>query len=321
MLNLISVIQDMNINDVDLNLLRTFETVYSTKSISRAAEQLDMSQPALSNALARLRQQMGDHLFTRSGSGVAPTARAEAMIGPVRDSLRLLQKGIAPETSFDVSTSERDFKLIIAEPVEPIIVPSLLRALGKDGRASVELIPPQSTSIEEALLNGRAELAVFLPPARFPELESEPLCPSDLVVIASKSHPRINGSITPAQLAQEGQVVLQLHPGKLANSEKVSLRTDVKVRRLCKVGGVGTITRIVGSTDLIGVVPRIYATAVADRYDLQVIELPVKLGRQEFFMFWHRRHQNDPAHLWLRDQIRHSIPSEIRTEDDQTLSS
>jgi len=154
------VINSMNIRDIDLNLLVVFEAIFSAGNISKAAELSDISQPALSNALARLRKQLNDPLFVRKGNGVIPTARAEEMILPIREALAAIQRSIEPVAEFDPTTTERHFKLMIADPLEPIVVPALLQQqTGKRSNITYELQPPQAVNIEEALLSGTFELS------------------------------------------------------------------------------------------------------------------------------------------------------------------
>lgn len=293
----------MNIRDLDLNLLFVFEAIYSTNNISHAAERLDISQPAMSNALARLRKRIDDPLFVRNGNGVIPTSRAEAMIDPVRTALSAIRQSIDPVDSFDPQTSSRKFKLIVADPVEHIVMPGLLRDTAQNPDVRYELLPPQSTNIEEALLLDKIDLAVFLMPAHNAEIVCQPLCPLDLVVIARIGHPRIDGVISAQNFLQERGVSLSIAPGRLANSEKLTFWQKVQQNTVCHVPRVSSMPPIVANSDLIGVIPRRYAEEVAPRFNLQVINTPVQLSNQQFQLIWHKRNQVDPGLVWLREKI------------------
>ncbi|VAV92362.1 Transcriptional regulator, LysR family [hydrothermal vent metagenome] len=289
--------------ELDLNLLLVFEAVYSTGNISRAADMLDRSQPAVSNALSRLRDHLDDPLFVRSGKGVAPTPRARALIGSVREALGTIRKGISPETSFDPKTTRRHFSLILADPMEPLIMPPLIR-LVQDGQISFELQPPQVMNIEEALIDGKSDMAVFLFPANLSALHCEPLCPVDLVMLARKDHPRVQGSITEQNMVEEGHIILSLSPGKLANSEKISIWKRGNRRNVCYINKLSSVASLVAGTDLIGLVPRLYANYLAQVLDVQILDLPTPITDQQFFMIWNKSNDNDSAHIWLRQQIR-----------------
>ena len=294
----------MNIRELDLNLLFVFEAVYSNGNISQAAKQLDLSQPAVSNALTRLRKQLDDQLFVREGNGVVPTARAEAMIDPVRASLNAIQHSLSPPEKFDPQTSTRHFRLIVADPLEPLLMSELFADIKPDTKITYELLPPQRVNIEEALLQDKIDLAVFLMPDRIPEIISEPLLPVDTVLLVREGHPRIDGEIQPEQLMQENHVSLMLAPGKLENSSKLTVWHKLQQRVICHVNKVSSIAQTIATTDLIGFVPRIYAEHMANHYRLQIIELKTPFSNQNFHLSWHKRYDSDEAHRWLREKIK-----------------
>lgn len=301
----------MNMREIDLNLLLVFEAVYTTGSISRAAERLDLSQPALSNALARLRQQLDDRLFVRSGNGVVPTPRSEEIIGPVRQALETIRKGLSPETDFDPDTSERHFRLIVADPLECPVIAGIVSGLKQECRLGFELLPPQSIQIEEALLDLSADIAAFLLPARHKELNSQPLCPVDMVVVAREGHPRISGKITLEQMQREQFVGLALAPGKLKNSEKLTVWQRLAQHSLVQVHRAGSIAQIVARTDMIGLVSSIHARQCASDYGLQIIQPPMPVSNQQFHIIWHKRFDEDPGHIWLRQRIAAAVTGEV----------
>ena len=293
----------MNMRELDLNLLVVFEAIYTSGNISRAAENLNLSQPALSNALARLRKQMDDQLFVRSGNGVVPTTRADEIIVSVRNALSMIRQSINPEGAFDPKASKRHFRLIIADPLEQIIMPRLLQDIGSESHVTFELQPPQSTPVEESLLSGKTDLAAFLMHGKSSELRSKPLCPVDLLVVARSNHPRIRHPVTMPQLKKEGFVTISLSPGKLANSEKVTFWQRLHLKEACQVYKMSSVCQLVAQTDLIGLIPRIYAEQVASTYGLQVIDLPVALSNQQFHLTWRNSTDFDDGLIWLRNKI------------------
>ncbi len=293
----------MNIRDLDLNLLVVFEAIYTSGSISRAAQNLDLSQPALSNAVARLRKQMNDQLFVRSGNGVVPTTRADEIIVSVRNALSMIRQSINPEGAFDPKSSKRHFRLIVADPLEQIIMPRILQDIGSDSQVTFELQPPQSTPVEESLLSGKTDLAAFLMHEKSSELRSTALCPVDLLIVARKDHPRIRKPVTMPQLRQEGFITISLSPGKLANSEKVTFWQRLHLKEICQVYKISSVCQLAAQTDLIGLVPRIYAEQAASAYGLQVIDLPVVLSNQQFHLTWRHSTGFDDGLIWLRERI------------------
>lgn len=300
----------MNMRGIDLNLLVVFEAIYSAGNISRAADKLDLTQPALSNALARLRKQLNNKLFVRSGNGVVPTALADEIIGPIRDALFAIDQSIRPKEWFDPSVTKRHFRLIVADPLEQIVMGSLLRTIGSDSEISFELQPPQTNNLEQALLEGKADLALFLMPIRVAELNNTPLCAMDLVLIARRDHPRVSAQSPREEVMREGFVALALGPGKLENSEKVNILKRLRPRQVCQVSKVSSIAQLVSESDLVGLLPAIYARKVAAQFGLEIIALPVPEIEQRFQLIWHRRFDSDAGHKWLRDNIARAVSEE-----------
>lgn len=297
----------MNMRGIDLNLLVVFEAIYSAGNISHAADQLDLTQPALSNALARLRKQLDNKLFVRSGNGVVPTALADEIIGPIRDALFSIEQSIRPKEWFDPAVTKRHFRLIVADPLEQIVMGSLLRTIGSDSEISFELQPPQTNNLEQALLEGKADLALFLMPIRVAELNNTPLCAMDLVLIARRDHPRVSAQSPREEVMREGFVALALGPGKLENSEKVNILKRLRPRQVCQVSKVSSIAQLVSESDLVGLLPAIYARKVAAQFGLEIIALPVPEIEQIFQLIWHRRFDSDAGHTWLRDNIARAV--------------
>lgn len=307
----------MNMRDLDLNLLVVFEAIYSAGSISRAADTLNLTQPALSNALARLRKQLDNQLFVRSGNGVVPTALADEIIEPIREALYAIDQSIRPKELFDPTVTKRHFRLIVADPLEQIVVGSLLRTIGPNSQISFELQPPQTTNLEQALLEGKIDVALFLMPIRVAELNNTPLCAMDLVLVARRDHPRISPRSPREDVMKEGFVALALSPGKLENSDKVNVLKRLRPRQVCQVSKVSSIAQLVSESDMVGLLPAIYARKVAARYGLEIISLPVTEIEQRFQLIWHRRFESDPGHIWLRDNIAKAVS---QAQDDQGVA-
>ncbi|MGD8327355.1 MAG: LysR family transcriptional regulator [Sphingomonadales bacterium] len=295
-----------DLRDIDLNLLVVFDAIYSAGNVSEAARNMGVSQPTISNALGRLRSMVDDRLFMRSGRGVSPTPKAMRLIGPTRQALQLIYAGLCDDDYFNPARSKREFRIIVAEPLEPFILPALINDLPSDSQVSFDYALPMSQNIEQGLLTDRFELAVFLKPPKMTELCVEPLCPVDLVAIARLSHPRLGKrrKLTNDDLKNEKHIGLNLRPGRLANMEKINILEAPIRRHAARVSSVGAIARIVGQTDLIGMVPRVYANAVQHQYGLKLLELSKTMNDQQFFMIWGNRHNNDAGHQWLRDRIR-----------------
>ncbi|NOX39994.1 MAG: LysR family transcriptional regulator [Alphaproteobacteria bacterium] len=306
-----------NLRNLDLNLLVVFEAVFTAGNISQAAKQLGVSQPTISNALTRLRETLDDKLFIRSGRGVAPTPKAARLIVPVRDALQIIQIGMAEDNRFDPAHSKRNFKISVAEPMELVVLPELINQLPQNSRVAFDYFSPLSRNVEEGLMTGAFELAIFLLPSKTPDLNVELLCPVDLVGIARKNHPRLarGEKLTEEAFVKEGHATLNLQPGKVTNAEKVSVLQSPLRRSVIRVSSIGAIARIVGTTDLFGMVPRLFAEHAKDSYGLEIFEPPIEMNKQKMFMIWHKRHDEDSGHIWLRKRVRMIVTAALKASD------
>lgn len=309
-------IQLMNsLRNLDLNLLVIFEAIYTAENISKAAKHLGVSQPTISNALTRLRNSLDDKLFIRAGRGVTPTPKAAQIIIPVRQALKMIQVGINEDSVFDPVLIQRDFRLIVAEPLEPLLLPTLINDLPQGHKISFDYFSPMAQDIEKSLMTGTSELAIFLLPTKNAEFRSEQLCQIDLVGVARKGHPRMDATtkLTKQTLTVERHVTLNLQPGKLRNTEKFSILQSPIRQTTCRVSSVGAIARIAGRTDLLGMIPRLFAPYAAKAYGLNIFELPIVMNKQHMFMIWHKRNDADSGHIWLRERIKTIVAAALST--------
>ena len=265
----------MNMRDIDLNLLVIFEAVYSAGNISRAAVQLDMSQPAISNALRRLRTQIGDPLFVRKGNGVEPTARATELAGPIGETIQTLKQTFAPREIFDPQLSTRVFRVLMADPIEPILLPPIIRNIQGAGGISLELVPPQVGQVEDLLNEDAIDLVVFLPTPQSKSLMVEPLGLLDTVLIARKDHPKLGHVPFPDLVQSCGFAAINLSPARLKNSEKLTIHQRFKKRDVIIVPRISAIPQLVAETDLLAFIPALYAHQIAPRYGLQILKPPM----------------------------------------------
>lgn len=300
----------MNIRDIDLNLLVVFDAIFTSHSITRAAAQLDMSQPAISNALRRMREQLDDPLFVRKGNGVEPTLRAVELAGPIEEMIVTLKSALVPDETFDPQTSNRTFRVLLADPLEPVVLPSVLGAIENQGGVSIDLVPPQVGQVEDLVDDGAVDLAIFLRPPQRKSLTIEPLVSFETVLAARSDHPGFGKLPFPELIKTYGFAALNLERGGLKNSEKVKIQARPAKRDVIRVHRVSSIPQILEQTDLLGFLPKIYAQHIASRFDLQFIDAPLPMGEQTIFLIWHSRNSNDQGLLWLRNAIKSSLPIE-----------
>ncbi|KPG00038.1 LysR family transcriptional regulator [Rhodopseudomonas sp. AAP120] len=304
----------INLRKVDLNLLIVFDAVYSTGNISHAARQLALSQPAVSNALTRLREHLDDPLFVRSGRGVEPTLRSQQMIEPLREALRLIRQQFDGERRLELGSYKRTFRIVIADMLEGLLMPPLLREIAAHApQITIESRPSWNSSVTDDILAGTLDLACYVFPVSAPGLVFETICPCDYIVVARRGHPQIGAELdTETFLALE-----QVAPIPELRSHS-TIDRDITigggVRRIAyMVHKAWSIPAVVGSTDLIGILPRRFAELMAPKFGLQIFESPVPISPQDYHLIWHQRNTDDPGHRWLREAMLKTLRADARS--------
>ena len=296
----------LNLRSVDLNLLTVFDAVYAEGNLSRAASRLAMTQPAVSNALVRLRALTRDRLFVRTARGVTPTPLAHRLAEPVRRSLELVREGLEGVRAFDPLTSQRSFTLASAFGIEALVGAAILNwarraAPGVNLRGVAVL---ERERLWPDLRDGVVDLAADFIPPRDSRFASERVMQAEAVVIARKDHPRVGARLSLSRyLAEEHVVLTRTRPLdlRLEGAEPL-LALDRKV--LLEVPSALAIALVVSQSDLVGVLGRRLAEVLAPQRGLKVLPMPIKLPLFPAYLVWHRSRDADPGHQWLRRGIR-----------------
>jgi DNA-binding transcriptional LysR family regulator len=310
----------MNFRTLDLNLLRVFDTVMAERNITRAATQLSMTQPAVSNALRRLREALNDELLSRSGFGVAPTARALALWPAVRAALANLEASIAPG-QFDPAVAQHNFLLTMADATAAILIPPLIRYVEAVAPQVNLRVLPLTTRDPRALLDsGEADVAIGYFPAVVAGLGLQAMQSSELpsflhhqiysgeyVCVLRREHPMA------AQFAKHGMSLdefcaghhlLVSFSGRPFGLIDEALSTHNRTRRIVlTVNQFFTAGQVVANSDLFTVLPRHFVASTGISDLLQVIELPFEVPPVRVDLLWHRHKQTSAAQQWMRAAI------------------
>jgi DNA-binding transcriptional LysR family regulator len=292
-----------NLRDLDLKLLVVFEAIYAAGNISRAADKLAMSQPAVSNQLARLRELIGDPLFARGRRGVEPTVKAQTMIGPVREALGLIGRQFGDADEIDLATYRRTFRISMFELLEPILMPPIVSVIADRAPGiSIEGNLPRPEFAQD-ILNGTLDLVCYAYPITSAEITVMPLVPIEVVVIARRNHPHIGKTLDLEALGALGYVGLAADLRQTTMVDRDLLPHGIKRRVVYGVPRLWSIPAQVASSDLIAIMPRQFEAYVAPRFDLDVYEMPVKMPVQHIYMAWHVKMDGDPGHKWFREAL------------------
>lgn len=294
----------MDIKSVDLNLLVVFAAMMEHRSVTRAAESLGLSQPAMSAALARLRALLGDPLFVRSGWQMQPTPRALVLDAPVRQVVETIRTEILQRLSFEPATARRAFTLVMPDIGEVMFLPrilSLLAASAPDIDLRTLAMPLNAAA--GALESGAAELAIgYFPDLEKPGFFRKKLIENSHVCVLRQDHPLIGQRMTQAQFLAASHAVVK-PDGREHVFEQFLQQKGLKRRVVLELSHFTSLLAIVESTDLVATVPRDLAEFFASHSQIRLVELPVKPPGIEVHLIWHQRFHKDPAHIWLRSSI------------------
>lgn len=293
----------MELRELDLNLLLVFQQLLQLRRVSSVAQALGRSQPAVSNALARLRGLLGDELFLRTSRGMEPTPYAVALAGPVAAALSTLHGALNQRASFDARTSTRNFKIAMTDIGEIYFLPLLIAEVGKRAPpVSITTCRPGALPLREAMETGEVDLAV----GHLPELAAgffqQRLFEQRYVVLMRCGHALDSGRISRAQFCAAEHVLVQsagTGTGHVRVDELLA-RAGVQRKVRLAVPHFVALGHILQNSDLIATVTEKFAQRCAGPFELTHVKHPIKLPRITIKLLWHRKQHRDPGHQWLR---------------------
>lgn len=295
----------VNLRNVDLNLLTVFDAVMRDGSLSTAARSLGMTQPAVSNAVARLRETFDDSLFVRGRYGMSPTPRATELSGPIREALEILQTTFDSSLAFDPARSQRTFHLAMGDYGELVLLPALLRRIRACGSGlSIRTHPDNDPETLDRLLRGVVDIAFDYRVADDERLEARRLGEEDVVVVAREGNPHVGRRLTKKGYLEASHVVLAQSDGRRTMLESLWNQHDSIPRKVAaRVGHFAAMPGLVAQSDCLATLPKRMAEQAVRRWPLAVHRLPFASGRVATYMIWHRSRERDKGHAWLRETI------------------
>jgi len=294
----------MHWRTLDLNLLVVFDIVGQERSATRAAAKLNMSQPAISHALTRLRRALRDELFVRTPDGMEPTPYAERLAGPVRTALQGLHLALDGAAAFDSTSAERGFAIAVDNRAALILAAPLATAVAAEAPGvSLDLRPSGTLDVAERLDRGELDLALgglASPGERFSDIR---LFENGFAALVRRGHPAAaNGGLTVEALAAHPHLSLS-STGEETGFVDDELARHGLVRRVALRAPLLAATAALARSDMIAVMGERGAHEFARVAPLQVLALPFTSPRLVTAMLWHRRVNDLPAHRWLRSIV------------------
>ena len=300
---------------LDLNLLRVFDEVMAERSLTRAARNLALTQPAVSNALRRLRDTLGDELVQRAGQGIEPTPRALALWPSVRQALRQLQSAIVP-SSFAPFEASSTFVLAMADATAAELMGGLAIRLQETAPGvSVRVVPLTTRDPRRMLSDGMADLALGYFPAVLTDLtaraqtgepvnfEHQRLYAGEYVCVMRRGHPLAHSPLTLDTYCAARHLLVSFSGRPYGYVDEALSSIGRQRRIVLTVNQFFTAGRVVVNSDLLTVLPWHFVPTTGMADQLVVRQLPLEVPPVHVEALWHERHQNNPAHQWLRQQL------------------
>jgi len=300
----------MNITGVDLNLLVAFDALMEHRNVTRAARAVGLSQPAMSNALGRLRDLFADQLLVRAGTGMSPTPRALEAHGAVRDALSAIDGVLGKVERFDAARDTRRFKVAFAEDAAYYLLPTLAARIAAAPGIDLDVLSTAHIAGVELVLEGAAEASVgLLPKAPPKELRFQTLFRERLVAVARQGHPAFKQKR--GQPATVGLKDFLSYPHVAVRPSVDALsRVDTALAKIGKRRRVALLAPhfmvapyLIPGTDMIACLAERLARRLAPEIGLVIAEPPVIIPAHDACLAWHRRFDQDRGHQWLRDAI------------------
>ena len=288
----------------DLNLLQIFDAIHAKGGVSAAARHLNLSQPAISHALAKLRVAFDDPLFVRQGNRLVPTLAARAIAGPVREALRGLDAALDSATAFDPAESSREFRIGVRLSGEMPRFSALVARVRREApHVALASVTFRRRDLVMALANGDLDLALDVGLPADDRLARHFLGTEPLVVVARRGHPSIDGAVDLDTYLALEHVVATARPHGPGIEDMLLERMGLARRVSVRCQHAVTAWQIVASSDLIFALPRSHADVLQAIQPMQLVDLPLPVEEGGSYLYWHQAAGRDPGLTWLRGVI------------------
>lgn len=306
----------MNLSDVDLNLFVVFDAIYREQNLTRAGEIIGITQPAVSNSLARLRKLFDDPLFVRTSEGMVPTPVAQNIIGGIRQSLELMRSSVQESESFKPRLSDKRFRISMTDLTQAMLLPELFEGMKKKApKVSIECYQVHRRDMNIELASGNLDLAIDIPLTPDPQIKQRHLMKQPYVCLMSKNNSVSSGNLTTHEYLQlqhihistrrGGLGLVDLALGKMGEKRNIVLRTQHYL----------AAPNLLKNTNFALTVPRAFADLVAKSSETIYLKLPFEVPPLETFLYWHESTDSDQSNKWMRDLIGESYKIKRSSED------
>lgn len=292
----------MSLRALDLNLLVALDALLSERHVTRASKRVGLSQPAMSNALGRLRRVFNDELLVRTATGMKATPRAQELVDPLRQVLRQVERVLEGDSSFDPHVSDRTFNIRMSDVLACLVLPPLMAKRPPASRLGFNVLhmPPAATL--NALERDEIDLAISMGLDAPNSIRSAKLMDDRMVCLMRKGHPLGRRSFSLERFLAQGHVKVSMSPTDMRFVDDVLAGLGHRRRIALNVPHWLVVPHVLKATDLLAVMPGRLAAAILDD-GLHQRELPFPSAPFAWTTYWHRRHDRNQPNLWLRTQL------------------
>ena len=298
----------------DLNLLVVFDAIMTERSITRAADRLAMTQPAVSNAVGRMRVAWKDELFVKDGRNIQPTLHAQNLWSQVREPLGALSEAIEPK-AFVPSSAKRTFRVATTDIAVEMIWVQMRQIIEKQApNINLHAIPYTIINAEQVLEDAEVDLVIGAAQMVSSTFRQEFLFNPDYVCVMRQDHPLAKERITLEEFAAADHLLVSLSGDTTGYTDEILLQHGLSRRIACTVNHFSSVTKLIKNSDLISVVPTgAVADAIVDG-ELAATLPPLEYAPQNVVSLWHKRQDKDAGLIWLRKHIKELISKGFREQ-------
>jgi DNA-binding transcriptional LysR family regulator len=295
----------MNLTEIDLNLLVVFDALMTERQVTRAGERIGLSQPATSNALARLRNLTGDELFIRTSAGLQPTPHAIALARQIQPALKQIQTALSLERDFAPMTSDRIFTIGMSDYVEFVLLPRLLSTLQiRAPHVKIQVRSGDRQHLIALLDSGEVDLICGLFPEKIAWHEELFLFQEKYVCVCCCNHPLIRDRLTLDDYLSVSHLLVSIQEDMVGRVDKLLAEQELKRHIAISIPHFLVAPFILAHTNLVATLAERVARKFAPTQNLKIFPCPLPIEGFSVSMRWHRSTHNHNAYVWLRGIIK-----------------
>jgi DNA-binding transcriptional LysR family regulator len=294
----------MDLSKIDLNLFTVFDAIYREGGITSASKRLHLSQPAVSHALARLRELLNDPLFERVGNQMIPTPRARTLAATIGGSLENLEQMLHRAAEFDPATSQRSFVVAMRESHEVHFLPRMIAMLEREApHIDIATVRIERRDLEDDLQTGALDCAVDMALAASMAVSRKAIVAESLVVLARQDHPAVRGNLDLETYLEQGHVLITGRRRGGGYEDAALSRRGMSRRIRVRCQQHAAANDVVKQSDLLATMPRSYAELANRHAGNQVLPFPAEIPMFDLFLYWHANVDKDSASQWFRSRV------------------